>query len=338
MALSLYFYFVMKDLILKIICGIALLLSSVSYVFGQSKMMMYGDSDRRGTAYTKNPFVIKYKQCYWMYYSIAASPDGTKGWALGIASSRDLIHWKKVGELLPSPDCPAESKGISAPCAIIRNDTIHLFYQTYGNGTADAICHAWSTDALHFERDASNPVFRPSPTWNCGRAIDAEVCLYKGKYYMYYATRDKDYRKQMLGVAVTSSTSSFAKGSFKEACKEAIMYPALEWEGDCIEAPSVIKRNNHLYMFYAGNYNNSPQQIGIAESWDGISWKRCQSTPFLRNGREGEWNSSESGHPGIFDDGRKSYLFYEGNCDKGKTWYLSNVRVYWNAKGPYLKR
>ena len=56
------------------------------------------------------------------------------------------------------------------------------------------------------------------------------------------------------------------------------------------------------------------------------------------NGKEGEWNSSESGHPHIFtaDDGR-TFLFFQGNNDKGKTWYISNHEVLWRKGKPQLK-
>ena len=110
------------------------------------------------------------------------------------------------------------------------------------------------------------------------------------------------------------------------------MKPELPWEGECIEAASIIKRNGKLYMFYAGGYNNWPQQIGVAESKDGICWDRLSDQPFLANGKPGEWNSSESGHPHIFDDGKRTFLFFQGNDDNGKTWWISNVEVFWNKK------
>jgi len=114
--------------------------------------------------------------------------------------------------------------------------------------------------------------------------------------------------------------------------------PELVWEKDCIEAPSVFEHNGRLYMFYAGAYDNSPQQIGVAISKDGFKWERLFKEPFLRNGKPREWNFSESGHPDIFDDGDKTYLFYQGNKDNGNTWYLSNIEVKWNENGPYLAK
>jgi hypothetical protein len=59
--------------------------------------------------------------------------------------------------------------------------------------------------------------------------------------------------------------------------------------------------------------------------------------PFLRNGKPGEWNASESGHPHIFaTPGGKHYLFYQGNNTNGKDWYLSNVKVDWKGGKPVI--
>lgn len=305
-------------------------------VVAQNVNMMYVDTSRRGVPFAKDPFVIEYKNSYYMYYSLPSSLDDKLGWGIGIAISKDLDNWSKVGELNPAQDIETEKKGICAPCAIIRNDTLHLFYQTYGTGSNDAICHAYSLDGINFVRDHSNPVFRPEGNWNCGRAIDAEVYFYKGRYFMYFATRDKSYTKQYIGVATASRNSSFSRGEWQQKCSEPILLPTLDWEGNCIEAPSITEHKGRLFMFYAGNYNNSPQQIGVAESYDGIFWKRCSYYPFLKCGDLGSWNSSESGHPCIFYNNGNSYLFYQGNSDNGKTWKLSNIKLQWENKGPYI--
>ncbi|HNY78299.1 MAG: hypothetical protein RBS72_03970 [Sedimentisphaerales bacterium] len=86
--------------------------------------------------------------------------------------------------------------------------------------------------------------------------------------------------------------------------------------------------------------NNEPQQIGCAVSDDGIAWTRLLQHPLLPNGDAGQWNSSESGHPGVFADrDGQMYLFFQGNDDNGATWYLSMMKVAWDATGhPYLIR
>ncbi|MDF2963407.1 MAG: glycoside hydrolase family 43 [Paenibacillus sp.] len=300
--------------------------------------MMYFADTSRGRPYSKDPAVVKFDGKYWMYYSIPPYGDGRKldGWAIGIAISHDLQQWDRVGELTPEQSC--EAKGLCAPGAIVLDGRIHLFYQTYGNFPKDAICHAVSDNGITFTRNKTNPIFAPTGSWNNGRAIDADVVIHDDKLFLYFATRDPQGQIQMQGVATAPLDSDFSREAWTQACDDTILKPELPWEGECIEAAAMCKRDGKLIMFYAGAYNNWPQQIGCAVSDDGIRWERLFSEPFLPNGAEGSWNSSESGHPFLFtDDDGRTYLFYQGNNDHGKTWYLSNVEVVWDGYVPRIK-
>lgn len=296
--------------------------------------MYYSDSGMLGRPMAKDPNVIYFKGQYFMYYSLPGRE--MKNWYIGIAAGKDLHHWKKLAVLEPAADY--EKNGLCAPGAVVRKDTLHLFYQTYGNGPRDAICHAWSTDGIHFTRNASNPVFRPSGAWTCGRAIDAEVIAFNGKYFLYYATRDSAMQYQQQGVAVTSLNTHFNKDEWTNlSVDSAILFPVLPWETKCIEGASCVVIGKTMYMFYAGGYNNDPQQIGVAKTSDGFHWQRLSNTPFLPNGTPGSWNSSESGHPDIVkDESGRYFLFYQGNNDKGKTWFLSRRSVQWRNGLPVL--
>lgn len=303
-------------------------------IAAQAQQMKYGDTSRKGIPYSKDPHVVSFKGKHLMYFSIPPfANDPQSGWNIGIAESKDLVNWNKIGEIRPAQGATYEQKGLCAPGAIVRNDTVHLFYQTYGNGKNDAICHAWSADGINFTRNPTNPIFKPTGDWNCGRAIDAEVIAFKGQYFLYFATRDTAFKIQMIGVATAPGNTDFSRNQWKQAVDKPILYPQLDWEGECIEGASVIRKGNQLIMFYAGAYNNAPQQIGLAKSKDGINWERMADKPFVPNGRPGEWNSSESGHPHIFEDRNgRTYLFYQGNNDHGKTWYLTQEEVKWNGK------
>ena len=298
------------------------------------KPRMYYSDTSYGRPFAKDPDVVRFKGKYLMYYSINRRK---KGFAIGIAKSEDLESWKKVGEILPNAGY--ERRGLAAPAAIAKDHKVHLFYQTYGNGRNDAICHALSSDGIHFNRNPTNPIFSPTGEWNCGRAIDAEVIEHKGRWLLYCATRDPSMKTQMLVVAAAPKDSDFGRNSWVQMCDAPILKPELRWEKMCIEAPALCRHNGRLFMFYAGAYNNQPQQIGCAVSEDGISWTRLSDTPLLPNGKPGEWNSSESGHPGIFeDDDGQMYLFFQGNNDKGATWYLSKMKIEWEGDKPYLIR
>jgi len=133
------------------------------------------------------------------------------------------------------------------------------------------------------------------------------------------------------------SNSGFNRGDWTFYKVGTILKPELPWEGECCEAPAAVVRGDTLYLFYAGAYNNAPQQIGCAKSTDGIHFTRLFQEPLLRAGKPGDWNSSESGHPGTFvDDDGQTYLFYQGNPDKGKTWLLSFVKIGWKDGLPLV--
>jgi predicted GH43/DUF377 family glycosyl hydrolase len=293
------------------------------------KIMMYADSTD-GKPFSKDPAVVRFNDHYYLYHSMRKN----NSWVIGIAESSDLINWKKTGAVLPA--AKYEDKGICAPGAIVLDGKVHLFYQRYGYGAQDAICHAYSDDGINFERNKTNPIFHPTGDWNSGRAIDADVIVHNDKLLLYFATRDPAGKVQKIGVASAPLKSDFSRKTWTQLCDAAILKPELPWEKKCIEASAMCKRGDKLYMFYAGAYNNQPQQIGCAISDDGVKWTRLSDEPFLPNGKPGEWNSSESGHPYLFeDDDGKTYLFYQGNNDKGKTWFLSQIEIGWKNGKPY---
>jgi predicted GH43/DUF377 family glycosyl hydrolase len=300
--------------------------------------MRYNDASR-GRPFAKDPAVVYYRGTYYLYYSLPPFQDGRApdGYAIGIARSEDLENWEKVGEILPQQ--PYETNGLCAPGAWVHDDRLHLFYQTYGNGPKDAICHAVSQDGIHFERNPTNPIFSPHGAWNNGRAIDADVLPVGDQLLLYFATRDPAGKIQKLGVARAPLASDFTRPMWTQACADSILQPELAWEQECIEAPAACQVGSQFYMFYGGAYNCSPQQIGVARSADGIYWQRLSDQPFLTNGPPGAWNASESGHPYIFHDppSGRWFLFYQGSPDGGKTWTLSKLEPGWDAHGPYLK-
>lgn len=284
--------------------------------------------------YAKDPSVIRFRDSYYMYFSLPPQKKdkGAYGWTVGIAKSPDLLNWEFITNIIPKQE--AAKKGFCAPCAHVFNDKVFLFYQSYGTGAKDAICMAVSDDGINFEPNPNNPVFHPVGDWTNGRAIDAEIACFKGKLFLYAATRDPKGKIQKLVVAVSDKNPEqlFELGSkaWKQAADRSILEPALPWETNCIEAPTTVARGDKLYMFYAGGYNNDPQHIGVAMSDDGVNWTRLWNIPFITNGPKGQWNESESGHPGVFvDNDGQTWLFFQGNKTHGKDWYLSRVKLDW---------
>lgn len=287
--------------------------------------MLYTNNDYNNFA--KDPAVVEYGGYWWLYHSIVKDHK----LAIGISRSADGESFERIGFVETTLDC--EKNGIGAPGAIIYNGKVHLFYQTYGNNELDSICHAVSEDGIHFENVSTEPIFAPRepyanmPEWSCGRAIDADVVIHDDKLILYFATRDKAYKRQIVGAACAELTPEL-DGKL-ELSPDIVLEPILDWERDCIEAPAALEHDGRVYLFYGGSYNCEPQQIGCAVSDDGLHFERLFiEAPLLECGKVGEWNQSESGHPYIYrsDDG-KIWLYYQGSPDNGKSWYISRVEI-----------
>jgi predicted GH43/DUF377 family glycosyl hydrolase len=313
--------------------------------------MKWGDATRKFNQkgqpipWAKDPTVVRFNGRYLMYFS--RLPDTKMKqtgciFIIGIAESTDLVHWKTIAELPPLQACDAQ--GHAAPCGKIWNNKVYLFYQCYGTTRAkDGICLAWSDDGIHFTPHSKNPIFKPHGDWTNTRAIDADVVIFKDKLFLYGSTRDPKgvFQKTVVATAdpkgLKDPENKLGPDAWTQAFDGAILEPELPWETKCIEATSVCQRGDSLIMFYAGGYNCDPQHIGVAKSSDGIHWTRLWNVPFIPNGPAGQWNSSESGHPGVFvDDNSRTYLFYQGTADKGNSWYLSQVELGWKNDIPYL--
>ena len=116
-------------------------------------------------------------------------------------------------------------------------------------------------------------------------------------------SKDPAFKVQMQGVAAAPLDSDFARDKWTQLNPDGpILRPELPWERHCIEAAAMARHDGRLYMFYAGGYNNEPQQIGVAVSDDGVCFTRLFQEPFLPNGPPDSWNVSESGHPYLFQD------------------------------------
>lgn len=295
----------------------------------------WGDASRRGRPYAKDPSVIRFGGHYLMYFSLpSASDDVAEGWSVGVAESDDLITWETVAELPSFGDYDAS--GAAAPGAIVLDGRVHVFYQTYGRGRLDSICHAVSDDGVTFTPDPTNPVFAPTGDWTCGRAIDADLVATDDFVLLAWVTRDPEMRVQMLGTARAPRGSGLSRDDWTQLSVDGpALAPELPWEQECIEAPALRWDGETFTMFYAGAYNNSPQQIGWATSVDGETWTRGSDEPIIPAGPEGSWNSSESGHPGYFrDDDGQEYLSFQGNPDDGETWLIATTRLTFDGSRP----
>ena len=304
--------------------------------------MLYADSTRTVLPFAKDPTVIRLGDRYLMYYSVkgfdknlipAGRPKEALGWHSGIAESRDLVHWKRVGELDLRDVDGNQLWGAVAPCVKVFDGVIHMFYQHRWAPASNNsnLWHAVSEDGITFRNTSAEPLIVPETGWSLNRSIDAEVYWVKDKMMLMFATRDKENKIQMLGMASAPYGCDYARDKWTMiTVDKPFMKPDYDWEMHCIEAPTVIKEGKYWYLFYAGAYNHELQQIGLCTSKDGVHFKRIAPDGLLfHNGAKGTWNHGESGHPGVFrDDDGQVYLFFQGKASRKANYFLSVCKVH----------
>ena len=144
---------------------------------------------------------------YWMYYLGEAS--GSRG-AMGVASSRELVHWKDALAHPVASTRPGyfDSKVVEpGPPPVITKDGILLIY----NGADDDL--VYSTGWILFDRTdptrvlarADKPVFHPVETWERVGQVPNVVFVeglvrQGGRWFFYYGGADRN-----VGVAVADS-------------------------------------------------------------------------------------------------------------------------------------
>ena len=304
--------------------------------------MKYADSTRTERPTSKDPTVIRIGDYYYMYHTVfgfsknklpAGYEPSRTGIHSGIARSKDLIHWENLGDL-DLQDSKGNPIGrCVAPCVKVFDGVIHMFYQRRwekADNNNSCIWHAVSKDGITFTNTCDEPVIVPKTKWSLMRAIDAEVYRVGKKMIMMFATRDPENKVQMLGMAEAPYGSDYGPDKWKMLTTDApFMKPDFEWEGHCIEAPTVIKEKGIWYLFYAGSYNHERQQIGACWSRDGRHFKRIEPEGLVfPHGPKGSWDEWERGHPGVFrDDDGQVYLFFQGKATRKGNYWLSVARV-----------
>ena len=119
----------------------------------------------------------------YMYYCTAKkTEDGGMRTALGIASSRDMIHWQDEGAYcFDICDVTLES-----PFVLKRDGKYYLFYTNCGHGTSYAVSDnpisGWQSLGMLLE--PQNPPLCPANVPSC-----AEAFCYKGAWYISCAER-----------------------------------------------------------------------------------------------------------------------------------------------------
>ncbi len=236
-----------------------------------------------------------------IYYAAGTSSE----WALPyrLYESKDLVNWTYLGALFK--EMPAWTMGSYwAPELFYRNGTYYVYYTArrrsdhksfIGVATTRDIRQGFTDHGLLIE-------------WT-NEAIDAFVIELDRKLYISWKVYGLDEGKtiEILGSELTDDGLKL-KGE---------MFPMLkadtgDWEAGGIEGQCIVKRNDYLYMFYAGNSccgAGCNYQTGVARARNIRGpWEKYAGNPILHGG--GQWRCPGHGTLVTTPAGRYFYLYH----------------------------
>ena len=136
-----------------------------------------------------------YYHIFYQHYPYSAE-WGPMHW--GHARSKDLVHWEDLPIAL-APGSPEDKDGCFSGSAIVKDDTLYLFYtghHYYGDGDPDNFWQnqnmAYSKDGINFTKYENNPVIASEPEDNTHHFRDPKVWKENDKYYMVLGSQEKD--------------------------------------------------------------------------------------------------------------------------------------------------
>lgn len=141
------------------------------------------------------------KYHYFYQFNPYDSYWGSMYW--GHAVSDDMLHWEYLPiALAPSEDYDDHVKGgCFSGSAIEHNGKLYLFYtgtSNHGEGFVQVQCMAYSTDGIHFEKYAGNPVIKVPDGVDSANFRDPKVWEHDGIFYMVCGAKKDNLAKAML--------------------------------------------------------------------------------------------------------------------------------------------
>ncbi len=259
---------------------------------------------------------------YRMWYMCTYNGGRNNVW---YAESLDGIHWqnKFTYPVFASGNTGSWDDYGVAPGSIIKDGNKYLMYYTGWRSIYGVwqIGLAESNDGITWLR-YPNPILKADSSSNFKIGVTS-VLKINGKYYMYYTSSPLGYYDNMrINLAISSDGINWTRYPANPVLK-----PTESWEGVGINFPAVIYDNNHFIMIYN---NTDRTKLGIANSDDGINWKKSLTPTFTTRDTQKKWE--QAAYPFLTKFGNEYWLYYTGtppsSSDKGEICFAKSLKLY----------
>jgi xylan 1,4-beta-xylosidase len=267
-----------------------------------------------------DPSVVHAGTEYWATATSSAAAPG-----MPLMRSTDMIHWTAAGQVFPRlPAWIADS--LWAPEIFIDRDGARVYYAARRKGGRMCVAVATAPTVAGPYVDRGPLVCQPAGSIDPTRTRDA--------YGRLFLVWKED------GNAVERGSTIWRQQLTPDGLRlrgrpRAMLRSHDRWEGDVVEAPSVVVHGGWTYLFYSGNTYGSPScryALGVARA-------RTLAGPFVRDPRNPILRSSVAwrcpGHASFVSDAAGRWLVmyhaYPAAGPAGREALLDGVS--WGAGG-----
>lgn len=267
------------------------------------------------------PFVFHHEGRYWMTF---VGFDGV-GYQTGLASSDDLIHWRKEGCILRrDPSSPVTRYNIALTWILRENalrspgrlrkvrgrylGVYHAYPQAgYEEGPA-VIGLCWSADLRRWTIEP--PCLRPEEGagWERGGLYKACIVEDGGRYYLLYNAKDEAPRhwREQIGVAWSDDLKTWTRYEGNPILRNG---PPGSPDERFAADPCVLRDGSRWVIFYYGLDAKGVARDLAAESPDLRRTAKCE-TVLIDVGPEGSVDATYAHKPSVVWHGGDLYHFY----------------------------
>ncbi len=267
------------------------------------------------------PFVFRHDNMWWMTF---VAFDGI-GYQTGLAKSRDLVNWHKVGCILKrDPNSPirkynvamnwiVRENGLSSPGELIRigGQFVGAYHAYPGSGYeqgAAVIGLAYSRDLLHWE--AGEPILHPDDgaEWERGGLYKPCLLRHEGTYYLFYNAKNRTTEAwhEQTGVATSRDLKTWSRYKGNPILRNGGPgSPDERFASD----PCVLQNGPGWAIFYFGLDAKGVARDLVATGPDLLHATK-RSTPLIDVGPPGSYDSQYAHKPSVVCANGDLYHFY----------------------------
>ena len=215
-------------------------------------------------------------------------------------------HWEARAEPVMMRGAPGDWDAVDVlnPSVIRQGDAYYNLFSGY-DGKSWRTGLAVSGDGVTWSKEGE--ILAPDPaTWEGSRiAANGSAISDESGILYYYQAGDE---LVQIGLARSRNGHQWVKNGPPVVTAG----PYESWDERGVGDPYVIRAGRNYYMFYLGQDRARRQRIGVAESRDGVTWRKLKSNPVLELGDYGSFDAKGLGEPAVWTAHGYYWMLYTG--------------------------